>query len=59
MTVMPGVIDSAFNGATEGSRDARWALKCADLARQVAALVELPATMVVDKLVVHPAESDY
>ncbi len=58
-TVMPGIIDSNFNGSTEGSRDPRWALPTADLALQIAALIELPATMVIDELVVHPAEGDY
>ncbi len=58
-TVMPGVIDSSFNGSTEGSRDPRWALPTAALARQIVALLELPATMVIDELVVRPAEGDY
>jgi len=58
-TVLPGIIDSAFNGATEGSRDARWALPTDALAEQIAALLELPPTMVIDELVVHPAEGDY
>jgi short-subunit dehydrogenase len=58
-TVMPGVIDSSFNGSVEGSRDRRWALPTTDLAQQVVALAELPATMVIDELVVHPAEGDY
>ena len=58
-TVLSGVIDSAFNGAVEGSRESRWALPTADLAAQVAALVDLPATMVVDELTVHPADGDY
>jgi len=58
-TVMPGVIDSSFNGSVEGSRDRRWALPTDALAQQVVALVELPGTMVIDELVVHPAEGDY
>lgn len=58
-TVMPGIIDSRFNNSIEGSRDPRWALPTSDLARQIAALLELPRTMVVDEFVVHPAEGDY
>jgi short-subunit dehydrogenase len=58
-TVMPGIIDSWFNGGVQGSRDPRWALPTAALAQQVAALAELPSTMVMDELVVHPAEGDY
>jgi short-subunit dehydrogenase len=58
-TVLPGIIDSSFNGAIEGSKDARWSLPTAALAEQVIGLLDLPATMVVDELVVHPATGDY
>ena len=58
-TVMPGVIDSSFNDGVEGSRGQRWAIPTAALAQQIAALSELPGTMVVDELVVHPSEGDY
>jgi short-subunit dehydrogenase len=58
-TIMPGIIDSTFNGSTQGSRDPRWALPTADLAFQIAGLLELPATLVMDELVVHPVEGDY
>jgi short-subunit dehydrogenase len=58
-TVLPGIIDSSFNGATEGSKDARWALPTTTLAEQVIGLLDLPATMVIDELVVHPATGDY
>jgi len=56
---MPGVIDSSFNDGVEGSRGQRWAIPTAALAQQIAALSELPGTMVVDELVVHPSEGDY
>ncbi|MGA0612381.1 SDR family oxidoreductase [Caldimonas sp. KR1-144] len=58
-TVLPGIIDSAFNGAVEGSKDRQWALPTHDLAQQVAALVDLPAHIVVDEMTIHPAEGDY
>lgn len=58
-TVLPGIIDSAFNGGVEASREPRWALPAADLAEQVAALVDLPQTLVVDELTIHPADGDY
>lgn len=58
-TVLPGIIDSSFNGAAEGSKEPRWALPTPDLAEQVVALLDLPETMVVDELVVHPATGDY
>jgi short-subunit dehydrogenase len=58
-TVMPGIIDSAFNGAREGSKDPRWALPPADIAERVADLLELPANVVIDELTIHPAIGDY
>jgi short-subunit dehydrogenase len=58
-TVLPGIIDSSFNGASEGSKDARWALPTADLARQVIALLDLPSHVVVDEITLHPADGDY
>jgi short-subunit dehydrogenase len=58
-TVLPGIIDSGFNDAIEGSRDARWAMPTADLARQVIALLDLPAHLVADEIALHPAEGDY
>jgi short-subunit dehydrogenase len=53
-TVMPGVIDTAFGGAAEGSRDERGALRPALLATQIAELLELPDTVVLDELTLHP-----
>jgi short-subunit dehydrogenase len=58
-TVMPGVIDSAFNGAQEGSKDARGALQTAGLAERVVDLLELPYDVTVDELTIHPASGDY
>ncbi len=58
-TVLPGIIDSHFNGAQEGSKDARWALKTDALAERIVQLLHLPDTLVIDELTVHPAEGDY
>ena len=58
-TVLPGIIDSAFNDGQEGSRDARWALPTDPLAERIIELLQLPATVTVDELMVHPAEGDY
>lgn len=57
--VLPGVIDSAFNGSVEGSKEAHWALPTAHLAQQVAGLLDLPSTMLIDELMVHPVVGDY
>jgi NADP-dependent 3-hydroxy acid dehydrogenase YdfG len=56
---MPGVIDNAFNGAQEGSKDARGALQTAGLAERVVDLLELPYDVTVDELTIHPASGDY
>jgi short-subunit dehydrogenase len=58
-TVLPGIIDTAFNGALEGSKDETWALPSAALARQVVALLELPENVVVDELTIHPLYQDF
>lgn len=58
-TVLPGIVDSAFNGAQEGSKDARWALPTDDLAARVIDLLHLPLHMTLDELTVHPADGDY
>lgn len=57
--VLPGIIDTAFNGAQEGGKDERWALRSAALASQVVALLELPENVVVDELTIHPVHQDY
>lgn len=58
-TVLPGIIDSAFNNAQEGTRDARWALPTDELAARIVELMHLPSHLVIDELAVHPADGDY
>ena len=58
-TGLPGIVDTAFNGAQESSKDERWALRSAALAGQVVALLELPENVVVDELTIHPVHQDY
>jgi short-subunit dehydrogenase len=58
-TVLPGIIDSAFNGAVQGSKDEAWALSCDMLASRIADLLELPGSVVIDELVIHPLHQDF
>ena len=58
-TVLPGIIDSAFNGAAEGDKEETWALKTAPLAAQIADLLDLPPFMVVDEIAIHPMGQDF
>ncbi len=57
--VLPGIIDSAFNGSTEGSKDATWALQPSELASQITALLDTPEHLLVDELAVHPMQQDF
>jgi short-subunit dehydrogenase len=57
--VMPGIIDTAFNGATEGSKEDSWALRPAMLASRIVDLLELPENVVVDELTIHPMHQDF
>lgn len=52
--VNPGIIDTGFGGSEEGSRDAWWSLRPAELAALVVQLLDQPGSVVVDELTVHP-----
>ena len=58
-TVMPGVIDSTFNEANQGTRDASWVLPIEAVATRIVARPRLPHDVVVDELTIHPAHGDY
>lgn len=58
-TVLPGIIDTAFNGALEGSKEETWALRASALADQVLTLFSLPANVVIDELTIHPMQQDF
>ena len=57
--VLPGIIDTAFNGAVQGSKEDTWALRPEGLASQIAALFDLPENVVVDELTIHPLHQDF
>lgn len=58
-TVLPGIIDTSFNGAVEGSKDSRWALSSRAVAGSIADLLDLPDNVVIDECTIHPAQGDY
>jgi short-subunit dehydrogenase len=58
-SVLPGIIDTAFNGAIEGSKEETWALPPNVLAERIASLLELPEHMIVDEMVIHPMQQDF
>jgi 3-oxoacyl-[acyl-carrier protein] reductase len=57
--VLPGIIDTAFNGAVQGSKEETWALRPQALASQIVALFELPENVLVDELTIHPQHQDF
>ena len=56
--VNPGIIDTDFGGAAEGSRDPAASLRPAQLASLIVQLIEHGA-MLVDELTVHPPGQDF
>lgn len=52
--VNPGIIDTDFGGAQEGSKEAAWSLQPAALAQLIIQLAEHAGSMLVDELSVHP-----
>jgi short-subunit dehydrogenase len=56
--VNPGIVDTDFGGGSEGSRDPRASLRPAELARQVIAILDAPAGMVIDEITLHPLGQD-
>ncbi|HET7772590.1 MAG TPA: SDR family NAD(P)-dependent oxidoreductase [Burkholderiaceae bacterium] len=57
--VNSGIVDTDFGGAAEGSRDAHWSLRPAQLAQLIVQLIEQPGNVVVDELSVHPLGQDF
>lgn len=57
--VNSGIVDTDFGGAAEGSRDAHWSLRPAQLAQLIIQLIEQPGNVVVDELSVHPLGQDF
>ena len=58
--VLPGIIDTGFGGGLEGGRDEQGALRPAQLATQIAELLELPPHVVLDEVTLHPLQQhDY
>jgi short-subunit dehydrogenase len=52
--VNPGIIDTDFGGATEGSKDEAWSLRPAVLANLILQIIDQPGATTVDELSVHP-----
>ena len=57
--INPGVIDTCFNGAIEGSQDAFGALQPDQLAALIVSVIEQPGAQMIDELTVHPQGQEY
>jgi short-subunit dehydrogenase len=58
-TILPGIIDTAFNGASEGDKDESWALRPSMLAARIVDTLELPEHVVMDEITIHPMHQDF
>ncbi len=56
--ILPGRIDTGFNDRTEGSRPGPEALRPADVAAAVLAMLSQPPTAQIDELTLHPMGQD-
>lgn len=58
-TVLPGIVDTAFGGGREGSRDPAWSMSPEWVAERIVELLEAPGSWVVDELALHPLGQDF
>jgi NADP-dependent 3-hydroxy acid dehydrogenase YdfG len=58
-TVYSGLVDSYFHPEPQGDAAHDWWLKNEDVARAITYILEQPAHVVVDELMIHPLQQDY
>lgn len=57
--INPGIVDTGFNDAEEGSKEATRALQPGELADLIVTVLEQPGYQMIDELTVHPQLQDY
>jgi len=57
--LLPGIIDTYFAEAEEGSRDPSWSMQPADVAGVIHSLLTSPANMLLDEVTLHPLGQDF
>ncbi|HEY9051979.1 MAG TPA: SDR family NAD(P)-dependent oxidoreductase [Gammaproteobacteria bacterium] len=57
--VNPGIIDTDFNDGSEGSKDASWSLRPAEVADIIVMILNQPGYQLVDEINVHPLMQDF
>ena len=58
-TVYSGLVDSSFHKEPQGDDSHSWWLKNEDVAHAIIYILNQPAHVVVDELMIHPLQQDY
>ncbi|MEA2488702.1 MAG: hypothetical protein QOH21_494 [Acidobacteriota bacterium] len=59
MTITPGIIDTYFNGGTEGTKEETWSLRPDFVATTIVDMLKLPKHWVLDELAVHAMGQEF
>jgi NADP-dependent 3-hydroxy acid dehydrogenase YdfG len=59
MTITPGIIDTYFNGGSEGTKEETWSLRPGFVATTIVDMLKLPKHWVVDELAIHAMGQDF
>lgn len=57
--INPGIIDTCFGGGEEGSRDERWSLQPAVVAKIIIDILNQPGYTLIDEISLHPLQQDF
>ena len=58
-SILPGNVDTCFNGSVQGAEDKQWMIKPQDIANAVLYMVTQPENIVINEIVVHPTMQNY
>lgn len=58
-SILPGNVDTCFNGSVQGAEDKQWMIKAQDIANAVLYMVTQPDNIVINEIVVHPTLQNY
>jgi NADP-dependent 3-hydroxy acid dehydrogenase YdfG len=58
-SILPGNVDTNFNGTVQGSPEKQWMIKTQDIANAVLYMVTQPDNIVINEIVVHPTLQIY
>ncbi|TDT50464.1 SDR family oxidoreductase [Fonticella tunisiensis] len=58
-SILPGNVDTCFNGSVQGAEDKQWMIKAQDIANAALFMVTQPDNIVINEIVVHPVMQNY